>query len=147
MRLLTEKDLEHPSSLQVIWRIFDRAHGKTEDERSDKAYSTWDNLARTRGQEFDDYITEVRLAKLEVHTQDPEKRISDKELFSKILRGSGLPHKDRAQVKMNCGGVPDPERVETVLISMFPNMGKTERIRTSTEEDATTTEAPSLRTT
>ena len=101
--------------MQVIWKVSDRAHEKTEDERSDLAYTKWGNLHRRHGQEFDDFCTEVRHAKLEAHIQDPEKKISDKELASKILRGSGLPHKDRAQVKMNCGGILDPTGLVGVM--------------------------------
>ena len=127
LRVMTIDDLKSPNALNVIWQIFDKVHAKTEKERADKAYEKWDNMARKHGQDFADYCAEVRLARLEAHTQDPEKRISNKELFSKILRGSGLSQKDKAQVEMNCGDAPDPDRIETVLVAMFPHIGKSEK--------------------
>ena len=46
LRLLTIEDLQRPNSLSVIGKIFDKARAKTEKERADKAYATWDTINR-----------------------------------------------------------------------------------------------------
>lgn len=125
--MLTEEDLDAEDSLVLTWQVLDKAHEKTEDVRADDAYSKWDSSVRKHGQEMDEWIAYVKKAKLEVSAQDPDKVIIQKEDASKLLRGSGLSQRDRAQVKMNCGGAADPARLETVLLWMFPKMGETER--------------------
>ena len=59
--------------------------------------------------------------------QDGTLVISDKQLACKMLRGAGLPYDKKAQVLFNCGGVYEPQRMETVLRVSFPRIGESER--------------------
>ena len=47
--------------------------------------------------------------------QDPNSTISDEALAVKMLRGSGLVKKEKAQVLFNAGGLMESEKIETVL--------------------------------
>ena len=127
LEVLTISDLLQDDALEMVWSLLDKSHEKTEHEREDDAYDRWEKAHRKHGQDMDEWICFVKKTKLEVLTQDPEKVISSKELASKMLRGSGLPPKERAQVLFNCGGVRDPERIETVLLVTYPRIADNER--------------------
>ena len=58
-----------------------------------------------------------------MNAQDQEKVISNKELASKMLRGSGLTPKDKAQVILNCGGVLDPTVLDKFCSGCFQRLG------------------------
>ena len=62
-----------------------------------------------------------------MESMDSGSKISDQALASKMLRGSGLPQEKKAQVLINCGGIYDPSRLETVLRVTFPKIGDHER--------------------
>ena len=74
-----------------------------------------------------DWCNYVRKLRMELIAQDPDSAVSDKSLASKMLRGSGLTRKERAQVLFNCGGTLDSGRVETVLKVTYSDMQLAER--------------------
>ena len=127
VEILELTDLERPDVLQIIWEILDRSYEQLQHERVDDAYHAWDSLHRRPGQSMEDYITRVRRVKLEMESMDSASKISDQALASKMLRGAGLSHEKRAQALINCGGVYDPTRLETVLRVTFPKIGDQER--------------------
>ena len=65
--------------------------------------------------------------KLEMESMDSATKVSDQALASKMLRGVGLSHEKRVQALIDCGGVDDPARLETVLRVTFPKIGDHER--------------------
>ena len=121
------QDLERDDILQVIWQILDRNYEQLIHERVDDAYSAWDNLSRRPGQSMEDYITRVRRVKLEMESMDSGSIISDQALASKMLRGAGLTLDKRAQALIKCGGIYDPERLETVLRVTHPKIADQEK--------------------
>ena len=84
-------------------------------ERLDSVLASWEVAHRRPGQPMQDWCIYARKLCMEVQTQDPSTTISDRSLASKMLRGSGLPRQARAQVLLNCGGLYDSQRMETVL--------------------------------
>ena len=60
---------------------------------------------------MDDWISYVKKKKkFEALVRDPESVISPKELLaSNMLKGPGLPAKERAQALFNCGGARGPD--------------------------------------
>ena len=76
---------------------------------------------------MDAWITYLRVTKMEVEQEDRSTVISDEMLGSKMLRGSGLPRKERAQVYRNCGGTTESKRVETILRVTYPDLAAQER--------------------
>ena len=127
LEVLEVSDLKRPDGLATVWKILDRAHEQMEHERADDAYGAWEQARRKPGQTIDEWLTYLRKTKLEVEAQDSTLVISDKQLASKMLRGAGLPYDKRAQVLFNCGGVYEPQRMETVLRVSFPRIGESER--------------------
>ena len=74
-----------------------------------------------------DWLVYVRKKRMEVQLQDPKTSISDDGLASKMLRGSGLSQKVKAQVFFNCGGVYDSKRMETVMKATYGKLHDSER--------------------
>ena len=127
LEILEVDELQSPEGLAMVWSILDRAHERMEHERLDEAYAAWDAARRKHGQSMDEWIVYLRKVKLELETQDTSVVITSKMLASKMLRGAGLIAEKRAQVLFNCGGVYDPDRLETVLRVSFPRVHEQER--------------------
>ena len=122
LEVLTIEDLKQENALDLVWALLDKCHEKMEHEREDKAYERWEQAHRRHGQDMNEWCTHLRKSLLELRTQDPETVISDKQLASKMLRGSGISQKEQAQVLFNCGGQRDADKTETVLNVTFPRL-------------------------
>ena len=65
-----------------------------------------------------DWIGTLKKLKLELKEQDTT-TLSDEAVASKVLRCSGLSHRDHSQVLSHAGGTLSSEAVEAILKSMY----------------------------
>jgi len=72
------------------------------------------------------WINSLKKITLELEALDAEAVISKRMYASKLMRGSGLSGKERAQVVLNCGGHYEPERLTKVLLVSYADIGDTD---------------------
>ena len=113
--------MDADSGLGRVWRLLDEAFDQIPQEKYDEAQQKWEVYRRYPGQSMDQYLTEMKQCKVDVLTEDPEKRVSEKEWGFRLLRQSGVagllfqrgllrcgPHRGGAPGDVSPGGRPGP---------------------------------------
>ena len=104
IEVINPEDLSDGTALDMIYRIYDEAYERMSHERLDDVLHEWESASRRHGQPVQDWCTDLRKLRMELHMQDSETKVSDQALASKMLRSSRLPTTQRAQVLFNSGG-------------------------------------------
>ena len=125
--VLEIEDLQAPDGLQLVWELLDGHHEQLSHDRLDDSYRAWETAHRAHGEPMDMWLSRLLRVKTELETQDTQLTISDRQWASKMLRGTGLPRKDKAQVLFNAGGKLDPKRIEGVLRITYHGIAGQER--------------------
>jgi hypothetical protein len=103
------EDYTKPGILKDTWDVLDSHHEELDHIRQDDTYKQWETAHRKHGESMNTWINNLRKVKSELEAQDTQVVISRRYYASKLMRGSGLNSKERAQVLWNAGGVYDPD--------------------------------------
>ena len=125
--VLEVEDLQGADGLQLVWELLDGHHEQLSHDRLDDSYRAWETAHRNHGEPMDMWLSRLLRIKTELETQDTQLKISDRQWASKMLRGTGLPRKGKAQVLFNAGGKLDPRRIEGVLRITYHGIAGQER--------------------
>jgi len=115
IEILEVQDFEKTDVLALIWQVYDQAFERMAHERLNDVHDNWEKAHRRPGTPMQDWCNELRRLLFEMKAQDPGTTISDEALAVKMLRGSGLVKKEKAQVLFNAGGLMESDKIETVL--------------------------------
>jgi hypothetical protein len=119
-------DLEDPDILNQIWAILDGQHEQLAHVRTDEAYKAWEQAHRKHGETMHQWINNLKKIKMELEAQDNEVVISKRMYASKLMRGSGLSSRERAQVIINAGGNYEYDKLTNVLLYMHADVHDTD---------------------
>ena len=89
----------------------------------------WETAHRKDGESMNTWINNLRKIKLELEAQDDKVIISKRYYASKLMRGSGLSSKERAQCLWNAGGIYEPEGLISVLRTTYATIEDDDRRR------------------
>ena len=127
IELLEPEELKSAQALDTIFRLYDEAFETMSHEKTDLAWSAWENASRKHGQPMADWCIYLKKIKLELACQDSASTLSDVAVASKLLRGARLEPQKKTQVLFNAGGIYNSEKIETVLKVSFPKIQDVEK--------------------